>query len=202
MALPVVLATRNPGKVVEVRRILSGLNIDLLDAAELALGEVAETGATFAENALLKARAGAAASGLACLADDSGLVVDVLGGAPGVHSARYAGRQGDDAANLALLLDRLHGAADRRARFVCVAALVTLDGREWTAEGLLEGTVTEAPRGSGGFGYDPVFQPLGQTLTTAELAPSDKDRISHRGRAFRAIRPKVAALAAESARTS
>jgi XTP/dITP diphosphohydrolase len=191
-----VLATTNQGKVVELRRILAGLDVELLDAAAVGLGDVDETGTTFAENALLKARAGAEACGLACVADDSGLVVDALDSEPGVRSARYAGTHGDDEANLRLVLERLRGVDDRRARFVCVAALAAPDGRSWTTEGVLEGTLTDAPRGSGGFGYDPIFVPLGDTRTTAELAPEEKDAISHRGQAFRALRPVVAALAA------
>lgn len=191
----VVLASGNRGKLAELRRILADLGLELLDAHDVALPDVEETGETFAENALVKARAGAAACGLACLADDSGLVVDALGGEPGVRSARYAGAHGDDEANLRLVLERVAGAADRSARFVCVAALATPDGREWTAEGRVEGTLTEAPRGDGGFGYDPIFQPLGESRTTAELPAEEKDAISHRGKAFRAIRPAVAELA-------
>lgn len=193
-----VLASGNPGKVAELRRILAGLDVELLDAGDVGLPDVEETGETFAENALLKARAGVAACGLACVADDSGLVVDALAGEPGVRSARYAGAHGDDEANLRLVLDRMAGVADRSARFVCVAALAAPDGREWTAEGRIEGTLAEAPRGEGGFGYDPIFLPLGETRTTAELPAENKDAISHRGKAFRAIRPAVAELAGDA----
>jgi XTP/dITP diphosphohydrolase len=189
-----VLATRNAGKVAELRRILAGLDVALLSADDVALPDVEETGDTFAANALLKARSGVAASGLACVADDSGLVVDALGGAPGVRSARYAGAHGDDGANLRLVLERTAGAADRSARFVCAAALVAPDGREWVTEGVLAGVLTEEPRGTGGFGYDPIFVPDGETRTTAEMAPEEKDAISHRGRAFRALRAAVEAL--------
>jgi XTP/dITP diphosphohydrolase len=189
--MQLVLATHNPGKVAELRRILAGLDVELLSAGDVELGEVEETGATFADNALLKARAAVAACGLPCVADDSGLVVDVLDGEPGVRSARYAGAHGDDAANLQLVLARTAGSADRRARFVCVAALVAPDGREWTADGVLEGTLAERPRGAGGFGYDPIFLPAGATRTTAEMTPGEKDAISHRGQAFRALRPAV-----------
>ncbi len=189
-----VLASHNRGKLAEFRRILAGLDVELADPDSLDLPEVEETGTTFTENALLKARAAVAATGLASVADDSGLVVDALGGEPGVRSARYAGRHGDDAANLALVLERMAGRDQRTARFVCVAALVAPDGREWTAEGTLEGVLTEAPRGTNGFGYDPVLQPLGETRTTAELTPQEKDAISHRGKAFRALRPAVAQL--------
>jgi len=193
-----VLATANRGKVAELRRILTGLDVVLLDGTDVALADVEETGATFAENALLKARAAAAATGHAAVADDSGLAVDALDGEPGVRSARYAGVHGDDAANTDLVLRRMEGIAVRSARFVCVAALATPAGREWTAEGRLEGALTLAPRGTGGFGYDPVFEPLGYTVTTAELAPEEKDAISHRGQAFRALRPAIAALVGEA----
>jgi XTP/dITP diphosphohydrolase len=191
-----VLATKNQGKLAELRRILSGLDVELVSAGDVALPDVEETGETFEENALLKARSAAAASGLACVSDDSGLVVDALGGEPGVRSARYAGGHGDDEANLRLVLERMSGVADRRARFVCVAALAAPDGREWTARGVLEGSLTAAPRGESGFGYDPIFVPLGEDRTTAEMTPGEKDAISHRGEAFRALRPAVQALLA------
>ena len=197
MTVRIVLASHNKGKLVELQRILDAqqLDVQLSSAAELGLDEPEETGDTFEENALIKAGAGTAASGLACLADDSGLAVDALGGAPGVRSARYAGRHGDDEANLALVLERMAGVVDRRARFVCVAALVTPDGARHTATGTVEGTLTTEPRGDNGFGYDPIFQPLGSALTTAEMSAEEKDAISHRGRAFRAIAEAVAAYA-------
>jgi XTP/dITP diphosphohydrolase len=198
----IVLATHNAAKLAELRRILDAAGvsgIELLSAADVALPDVEETGTTFAANALLKARAGAQASGLACLSDDSGLTVDALGGAPGVRSARYAGAHGDDAANLAKVLADTAQATNRRARFVCVAALVTPQGQQHTALGILEGSLTMAPRGDGGFGYDPIFVPDGDTRTTAELSPSEKDAISHRGKAFRAIVPAIAAYAAAQA---
>lgn len=194
--VPLVLATHNAGKLAELRRILdaAGLTrVTLLSAADVGLPEPEETGDTFAENALLKARAGTAASGLACLADDSGLEVDALAGGPGVRSARYAGAHGDDDANLALVVERMRGVAQRRARFVCVAALVTPAGEESIATGVLEGTLALEPRGGNGFGYDPIFQPLGESCTTAEMSPAQKDAISHRGVAFRSITPTVAA---------
>ena len=193
----VVLATHNRGKLVELQRILDGqdLAVRLLSASDVDLPEPVEDGATFADNALLKARAGAAVSGLACLADDSGLVVDALGGEPGVRSARYAGIHGDDDANLRLVLARMADVSERAARFVCVAALVTPSGEETTATGVAEGTLTTQPRGDQGFGYDPIFQPEGYTVTTAEMAPATKDAISHRGKAFRAIAAAVAAYA-------
>ncbi len=196
----IVLATHNQGKIAEMRRILDaqGLAVTLLSAADVGLAEPEETGETFDDNALLKARAGVGASGLACLADDSGLEVDALGGDPGVRSARYAGLHGDDDANLALVLENMRGVEDRRARFVCVAALVTPAGEEHTATGVVAGTLTVAPRGRNGFGYDPIFQPLGASVTTAEMTPAQKDAISHRGAAFRGIADAVAAYVAAS----
>jgi XTP/dITP diphosphohydrolase len=190
----VVLATHNPHKVVELQRILGDAPIELLSGQDLALPRVEETGDTFAENALLKASACARATGLPAVADDSGLVVDALGGEPGVRSARYAGDDGDDDANLRLVLERLGDATERTARFVCVAALVTPDGRQLTEPGVMEGSLTSAPRGDGGFGYDPIFVPTGEYRTNAELAPAEKDAISHRGAAFRALRPHLVAL--------
>ncbi|MBW3654431.1 MAG: RdgB/HAM1 family non-canonical purine NTP pyrophosphatase [Actinobacteria bacterium] len=197
MTIDVVLATRNTGKLVELQRILDAQRLDvrLLSAADLSLPEPEETGETFEDNALLKARASVEASGRACLADDSGLVVDALGGEPGVRSARYAGRHGDDEANLQLVLDRMAGVDDRSARFVCVAALVTPRGEEFTSTGTVEGALTSQPRGDGGFGYDPIFQPVGSALTTAEMEPAAKDAISHRGQAFRGIAGALRAYA-------
>jgi XTP/dITP diphosphohydrolase len=159
--------------------------------------DVPETGLTFADNALLKARAIAAYTGLPAVADDSGLCVNALNGMPGVFSARWSGRHGDDRANLDLVLGQLTDVAARGAQFVCVAALVLPTGdadarHEWTATGMLAGSLTRAPRGGNGFGYDPIFVPDGGSHTTAELAPQEKDAISHRGRAFRAIAPVIA----------
>ena len=205
-----VLATRNRHKVVELERILAPLVPDLppgavmgaVDLAGLGLpdpGDVPETGVTFAENALLKARAVAAATGLPAVADDSGLCVAVLGGSPGIFSARWAGRHGDDDANLRLLLGQLADVADphREAWFECAAALVVPGAGEGgsdleqVAAGRLPGTLTTVPRGSGGFGYDPVLVPHGDDRTCAELAPQEKDAISHRGQALRALAPHV-----------
>jgi XTP/dITP diphosphohydrolase len=195
----VVLATRNAGKIAELNRILAdvggGVEIVGLEAFPDA-PDVPETGLTFADNALLKARAIAACTGRPAVSDDSGLAADALHGMPGVLSARWAGRHGDDDANLELLLGQLADVEERGAAFVCVAALALPDGGgEWTATGVLAGTLTRAPRGGNGFGYDPIFLPEGLSATTAELAPSEKDAISHRGRAFRAIAPLIAARA-------
>jgi XTP/dITP diphosphohydrolase len=187
----VVLATRNAHKVAELNRILADAGF----AGQLAgldefpdAPDVPETGSTFADNALLKARAIAAHTGLPAVSDDSGLTVDALNGMPGILSARWAGRHGDDRANLELVLGQLSDVGNRGAAFVCVAALALPGGtREWTATGVLPGSITRAPRGSNGFGYDPIFLPAGLEATTAELSPQAKDAISHRGRAFRAI---------------
>lgn len=187
--MKLVLATHNRHKVVELQRILAGLDVELLGASEVALPDVDETGSTFAENALLKAKAAAAESGMVSVADDSGLEVDALGGEPGVRSARYSG--GNDLDNLRLVMQRLGDSASRTARFVCVAALATPCGKTYTTEGVLDGAIARAPRGTRGFGYDPIFQPDGYTQTTAEMAPEKKDRISHRGLAFRELRPVV-----------
>lgn len=195
MTAELVLATRNPHKVEELARILDGLEVRLLSGLDLDLPDVEETGETFADNALLKARAGLTVTGRACLADDSGLVVDALEGEPGIRSARYAGGHGDDAANLALVVERTAGALTRSARFVCAAALAAPAG-EAVEHGTLEGTLASEPRGSGGFGYDPILVPLGDHRTCAELAPEEKDAISHRGEAFRAIRPAIVRLLA------
>ena len=197
--MKLVLATRNAHKVEELRRILgdAGLAVELLGMDSFPeVPDVAETGTTFAENALLKAHAVAAATGLPAVADDSGLCVDVLGGSPGVFSARWSGRHGDDAANLDLLLAQVWDVPDDRrgAHFACAAALALPDGVERVVEGRLTGVLVRERRGSNGFGYDPVFVPDGETRTTAELEPQEKDAISHRGRAFRGLVPHVAEL--------
>jgi XTP/dITP diphosphohydrolase len=194
-----VLATANAGKLAELSRILTDGHIGLAVAG---LGEfpgapeVAETGATFAENALLKARTLAAFTGLAAVADDSGICCDALNGMPGVLSARWSGGHGDDERNLRLLLDQLADVPDERrgAHFTCAAALVLPSGREHVTEGVLRGRVIRQPRGTNGFGYDPVFMPDGYDQTTAEMPPARKDAISHRGRAFRALAPTIASL--------
>lgn len=192
MSVTLVLATRNPHKIEEVTRIFreTGLIVELLGTDAIAdAPEVAETGATFAENALLKAHAMAQAAGRTAIADDSGLCVDALGGMPGVLSARWAGGHGDDAANLTLLLDQLADVpeARRRAHFACAAAIVRPDGTQRVVEGRVDGQLTYEPRGDGGFGYDPIFVPEGHTRTTAEMTAEEKDALSHRGRAFRAL---------------
>jgi len=195
-----LLASANQGKLRELRTILDGLGVELVGLDEAGLGEppdVEETGETFLENALLKGRAYAAWSGLAAVADDSGLEVDALGGAPGVRSARYAGPGAGDQANLDKLLAALDGVPPERrtARFRCAAVLVDPGGGEWHAQAAWEGRLLDAPRGSGGFGYDPVFLPDGWELTSAEVDQATKDAASHRGKAFRALRPAIQAWA-------
>ena len=186
-----IVASRNPDKIAELRHALAGLDLEVRSVADYpAVPEVEESGMTLAENALLKARAVFRATGALSLADDTGLEVDALGGAPGVHSGRYAGPDQNYARNLAKLLDRMAGVpADRRgARFRTVAAIVFPDGREALVEGVCEGRILETPRGAGGFGYDPVFLVPEIGLTFAELSLEQKDRLSHRGRAMRAAR--------------
>ncbi len=188
----IVLATRNAHKVSELQRILSaaGLAVDLVGLEEFpGAPEVAETESSFAGNALLKARAIADFTGLPAVADDSGLCVDALNGMPGIYSARWAGRHGDDRANLELVLGQMADVPDTRrgAQFVCAAAWVVPGQSEHVIEGVLEGSLARAPRGSHGFGYDPIFVPRGYVLTTAELRPEEKDAISHRGQAFRSL---------------
>lgn len=197
----VVLASHNVGKLRELQRILAaavpGLAEEaVVSSAGIDLPDVVEDQVTFEGNALLKARAAAAATGLPAVADDSGLAVDVLGGAPGILSARWSGRHGDDAANNALLLAQLADIPERHrgARFVCAAAWATPDGQEIVERGEMPGRLLTAPRGEGGFGYDPLFLPDGQSRTSAELDPAEKDAISHRGRAFRALAARVAPL--------
>ncbi|AXG78059.1 RdgB/HAM1 family non-canonical purine NTP pyrophosphatase [Streptomyces paludis] len=196
-----ILATRNAGKLTELKAILAdaGLPHELVGAdAYPEVPDVKETGVTFAENALLKAHALAAATGLPAVADDSGLCVDVLGGAPGIFSARWSGAHGDDEANLRLLLAQLADIAPphRTAHFACAAALALPDGTERVVEGRLLGTLRTTPSGTGGFGYDPILQPADDTRTCAELTPAEKNAISHRGKAFRALVPVVRELLA------
>ena len=189
----IVLATRNAGKVAELREILADvlarLDATLVGVAEFGVADVVETGVTFEANAALKALTVARETGLPALADDSGLAVDVLGGAPGVFSARWCGRHGDDEANLRLLLAQLADVPDehRTAAFVCCAVLALPDGQTVAREGVFPGTLTLEPRGENGFGYDPILQVAGRDETSAELAPAEKNAISHRGTAFRAL---------------
>jgi len=184
-----LLATHNQGKRREWMTLLTGLSVELLLPDDLGLdAEVEETGETYLDNALLKARALAALSNLPTLADDSGLEVDALEGAPGVRSARY--ELGSDEIRYRALLKALDGVpeAHRGARFRCIAALVLPDGREFTTEGICEGTIGFAPQGEGGFGYDPVFILQGRAVTMAELSAEEKNRISHRARAAQKMR--------------
>ncbi|WP_158888270.1 RdgB/HAM1 family non-canonical purine NTP pyrophosphatase [Amycolatopsis anabasis] len=198
----VLLATRNAKKLGELRRILAAEGIEGLEVLGLAdveeFEEAPETGATFEENALIKAREAAAATGLPSIADDSGIVVDALNGMPGVLSARWSGRHGDDQANLDLVLAQLADVPDERrgAGFVCAAALVIPDGGEVVVHGDWGGTLTRKPRGANGFGYDPIFVPEGGTRTSAELDPAEKDAASHRGQALRELLPYLRELTA------
>lgn len=197
------IATHNDHKVGEILAILAshlpGLaREDIASAKDLGAPSPVEDGVTFAENALIKARALASTSGLPAIADDSGIAVDVMGGAPGIFSARWAGKNASDAANLQLLLEQLSDVKDphRAARFVCAAVLVLPDGTEIVEIGEMPGRLAAEPAGEGGFGYDPIFIPEGHDVTSAELSPEDKNAISHRGAAFRALAPHVAAVLA------
>jgi XTP/dITP diphosphohydrolase len=198
-----LLATRNPGKLAELRRILgdelgSDGGIEVIGLGDVPeYPEAPETGATFAENALAKARDAVTATGLPAVADDSGLAVDALNGMPGVLSARWIGRHGEDVANLELVLGQLADTPDERrgAAFVCAAALVVPGGEETVARGEWRGRLIREPRGTNGFGYDPIFVPHGEQRTSAELSADQKDAASHRGRAFRALLPALRALA-------
>jgi XTP/dITP diphosphohydrolase len=183
-----LLATRNAKKLAELRRIL--LDVELVGLDDVpSYVEAPEVGLTFADNALLKAREGVMHTGLPTIADDSGLAVDALNGMPGVFSARWAGKHGDDRANLELLLAQVGDVPDEHlgAAFVCAAALVWPDGREIVTHGEHRGRLVRVPRGTEGFGYDPIFVADGGTRTNAELTPAEKDAISHRGKAFRAL---------------
>ena len=190
-----LIATRNPGKVREILRICASWPVNWLTHEDREWPDVKETGASYLDNALLKARAAARATGEPSLADDSGIEVDALGGQPGPRSARYAGPDADDETNLRALLRAVAGvpAGGRTARYRAVAAVAWPDGTGVWAEGTCEGTLETAPRGQGGFGYDPIFGPEGWDRTMAELSPDEKDRISHRGRALRALGDRLAA---------
>ena len=192
----IVLATRNAHKVGELRAILAdlGVEVDLVGVTEYPeVPDVAETELSFAGNALLKAVAVAEATGLPAIADDSGICIDALNGMPGIFSARWAGRHGEDAANLDLLLAQVSDVPDehRGAQFVCAAALAEPGGRRVVEEGRIDGVLLRERHGAGGFGYDPVFRPNGSTLSTAELSAEEKNRISHRRRAFAALAPHL-----------
>ena len=193
--MKIVLASGNAGKLAELRHLFAGSGHVLHAQSEFGIADAEETGLTFVENALLKARHASAATGLPALADDSGLCVDALGGAPGLYSARYGGVHGDDARNIARLLGALRGVSDaaRTARFHCVLALLRSadDPRPLIAEGSWEGRILHEPRGAGGFGYDPVFLDPDHGLSAAELDPAIKNAISHRGRALAALRARL-----------
>lgn len=200
MSQRLVLATRNQGKIIELRRILDAIShgaIELVSVEQYPeIPDVEETGSTFEENALLKAVAISKATGLPAIADDSGLCVDALGGAPGIFSARYAGKHGDDNANLNKVLVELQGVEDtnRSAHFTCVTALVMPDGRKVTKMGEFHGFIAHAPVGDFGFGYDPIFIPQGSSITSAQMSAQEKDLVSHRGISLRAIAPHVIEL--------
>ena len=194
----VVLATRNQGKVTEFRRILEEYaagEIELLGLQDFPeMPDVEESGSTFEANALLKAHATAQFTKLPAIADDSGICIDYLDGAPGIFSARWAGKHGDDEANLQKVLRELSGiTADKRgAQFRCVVALAHPNGEYIYGEGVMHGEIVDSPRGENGFGYDPIFQPTGFTRTSAQLSAIEKDEISHRGKALRAITGRIA----------
>jgi len=189
-----VVATTNPGKVRELRTLLHGLPLELIDLRAFPpLAPVVEDAATYAANAALKALAAARHTQLPALADDSGLEVDALNGAPGIYSARFAGEPRSDRRNLELLLTRLNGvpAGQRTARFRCAVVVAHPDGRTLAAEGTCEGVIADRPAGHGGFGYDPVFFCPPADCTFAELDPAEKDRVSHRAGAVQALRPRL-----------
>ncbi len=193
--MKLVLASGNPGKLAELRDLLGDVDVELHAQSAFGVRDADETGLTFVENAILKARHAALATGLPALGDDSGLCVDALDGAPGLYSARYAGEHGDAQANIAKLLDALRDVpeARRTARFVCVLALLRHAGdpQPLIAEGVWEGRILDAPRGDGGFGYDPVFFDVERVIGAAELDAGVKNRVSHRGRALALLRARL-----------
>ena len=193
MKKTLVLATRNKGKVLEVERMLKihAPEISLISMADLDIGDIEETGNTFEENALLKASTVTKLSGLPALADDSGLAINSLSGEPGIYSARYSGVHGDDAANNAKVLKLMAGITKRSASFIAVLALTRPDGQSIISRGELLGQIINSPIGDQGFGYDPIFQPTGFNITTAQMSPEIKDSISHRGKALAQIAPKI-----------
>jgi XTP/dITP diphosphohydrolase len=193
-----VLASGNAGKVLELEQLLAGSGVQLVPQTALGVSDADETGLTFVENALLKARHAARATGMPALADDSGICVDFLGGAPGLYAARYAGKHGDSAANNAKLLHELAGVPMEKRTAYFIAVLVVLrhaeDPAPLIAEGRWHGRILEAPRGEGGFGYDPLFLPAGHDLAAAELEPALKNRLSHRGQALEVLKARFAEL--------
>ena len=203
MVHKLVIATRNAGKITELRRILDSLSdgaIELVGVDQFPdLVDVQETGSTFKENSLLKATYTAAMTGLPSIADDSGICIDALGGAPGIFSARWAGVHGNDKANVEKVLDELKDVPDykRGAHFICVAALAMPDGREMVEEGLFHGRILRAPIGDQGFGYDPIFSPLGMSISSAQMSADEKDLVSHRGKSLRALAPHVIEMLGE-----
>jgi len=202
MSQKLVLATRNSGKIIEFRRILEEIApgaVELISVDQFPdLIDVEEIGSTFEENSLLKARYTSEATGLPAIADDSGLCIDALGGAPGIFSARWAGKHGDDQANLEKVLDQLKDVPEekRGAHFLCVASLVLPDGREHVAEGRFDGSILRSAVGANGFGYDPIFQPKGLAISSAQMSAEEKDLVSHRGKSLRSIAPHVIQLLA------
>nr|WP_325231016.1 XTP/dITP diphosphatase [uncultured Oscillibacter sp.] len=194
MAEKFVLATHNPGKLAEMKAILSSLGVEVVSPAEAGVEvDVEETGTTFAENAMLKARAICAAAGLPAIADDSGLCVDALNGGPGVYSARYGGEGLDDAGRRRLLLQNLRGQTTRAAHFTCAVACAFPNGDTLEAEGRCDGAIAFAPLGEGGFGYDPVFLIPEKGKTFGQIGPEEKSKISHRGKALAAFAEKLKA---------
>lgn len=196
MSVQLVLATRNAKKLAELDRLLAsaGLDVEILGSDAFSdLPEIDETGSTFAENSLIKARAVAAHTGLTAIADDSGLCVDALDGQPGIYSARWAGQGATDESNLDLVLEQIRDVepAQRTAHFACAAALVLPSGKEYVVQGQVNGVLLTQRRGVGGFGYDPIFLPDGFDITTAEMTSEQKDAISHRGQAMRALVPVI-----------
>jgi XTP/dITP diphosphohydrolase len=202
MSQKLVLATRNSGKIIEFRRILEEIApeaVELISVDQFPdLVDVEETGSTFEENSLLKARYTSKATGLPAIADDSGLCIDALGGAPGIFSARWAGKHGDDQANLEKVLEQLKDVPEekRGAHFLCVASLVLPDGREHVSEGRFDGSILRSAVGTNGFGYDPIFQPNGLAISSAQMSAQEKDLVSHRGKSLRLIAPHVIRLLA------
>jgi XTP/dITP diphosphohydrolase len=202
MSHKLVLATRNSGKIIEFRRILEEIApgaVELISVDQFPnLVDVEETGSTFEENSLLKARYTSMATGLPAIADDSGLCIDALGGAPGIFSARWAGKHGDDQANLEKVLEQLRDVPEekRGAHFLCVASLVLPDGREHVSEGRFDGSILRSAVGTNGFGYDPIFQPNGLAISSAQMSAEEKDLVSHRGKSLRIIAPHVIRLLA------